>query len=271
MDDSATFSERHGLRPPDAPITVRTDAPHWLREVIIDLAYEAHLRPARLRSTLCCLLLESPDSNNWSEFPNIDEEVRQLLAGAEWFQVYDFIEAITKSLITGGNSEDLERFTNRVNEAFRRKGVGWQLLDGRIEMRGEETFESSVRTAISTVQETGRAVAERELHEALHDLSKRPSPDITGAIQHAMAALECVARDVTGDSNATLGEIIKRNPGLIPAPLDTGVAKIWGYASEQGRHLREGNSPKHQEAELVVGLAGGLVTYLVKKVPSSTS
>lgn len=271
MDDAATFSERHRLTPPDAPITVRNDAPHWLRDVVIDLAYEAHLRPSHLRSTLCGLLLESPDSNNWSEFPNVDGEVRGLIAGAEWFQIYDFIESIVKSLVTGGNPEALDRFTKRVNEAFRRKGVGWQLVDGRIEIRGEETFESSVRTAISAVQDTGRAVAGRELHEALHDLSKRPSPDITGAIQHAMAALECVARDVTGDSNATLGEIIKRNPGLLPAPLDTGVAKIWGYASEQGRHLREGNAPKQEEAELVVGLAGALVTYLVKQVPSSTS
>jgi hypothetical protein len=79
-----------------------------------------------------------------------------------------------------------------------------------------------------------------------------------------------VARDVAGDAKATLGEIIKRTPGLFPTPLDTGVAKIWGYASEQGRHLREGSAPKLEEAELVVGLAGALVTYLVKKVPSGT-
>jgi hypothetical protein len=106
----------------------------------------------------------------------------------------------------------------------------------------------------------------------LQDLSKRPTPDITGAIQHAMAALECVARDVTGDQNATLGELIKQNPGLLPKPLDTGVEKIWGYASDQARHVREGKTPDIREAELVVGLAGSLATYLVKKfTPQSTT
>ena len=50
MNDAATFSEQHGLTPPDAPISVRNDAPPWLCDVIIDLAYEVNQRPAHLRS-----------------------------------------------------------------------------------------------------------------------------------------------------------------------------------------------------------------------------
>ena len=37
---------------------------------------------------------------------------------------------------------------------------------------------------------------------------------VTGAIQHAMAALECAARDTVGKENATLGDLIRRNPGF---------------------------------------------------------
>ena len=263
----STFSQRHGLEKPDAPISVRSEAPAWLRSIVIRIAYDAGLSPSSLRELLCDLLLESPDSSNWSEFPNVDNEVQGLLASAEWFQVYDFIEELAKGLDKPGDQR-FGKFTDKLNDAFRRKGVGWQLADGRIEIRGEESFEQSVRTAIAVTQETGRSVAQRELHEAVHDLSKRPTPDITGAIQHAMAALECVARDVTGDQNATLGELIKRNPGLLPKPLDTGVEKIWGYASEQARHVREGQTIDSREAELVVGLAGSLATYLVKKSSS---
>ena len=112
---------------------------------------------------------------------------------------------------------------------------------------------------------TGLRTAQQELHEALMDLSRRPDPDISGAIQHSMAALECVAREVTGNPRATLGEIIKRNPGLIPKPLDDAVAKAWGYASEHARHIREGRMPSYEEAELVVGLCASVSTYLVKK------
>ncbi len=80
-----------------------------------------------------------------------------------------------------------------------------------------------------------------------------------------MAALECAARDVSGDARATLGDILKRNPDLLPAPLKVAVEKVWGYSSEIGRHLREGREPARKEAELVVGLAASVATYLVAK------
>jgi hypothetical protein len=90
----------------------------------------------------------------------------------------------------------------------------------------------------------GRTTARDEIHDALTDLSRRPNPDLTGAIQHGMAALECVARDACGDPKATLGDILKRHPDLIPKPLDTAIDKAWGFASEMGRHIREGREPE---------------------------
>lgn len=121
------------------------------------------------------------------------------------------------------------------------------------------------RGAVAILGESGQSTAGTELHEAIQDLSRRPEPDPTGAVQHAMAALECVAREITGDSKATLGEIIKRFPDAIPKPLDSAIDKAWGFASEQGRHIREGRAPERDEAELIVGLAAALCTYLVRK------
>jgi hypothetical protein len=135
-------------------------------------------------------------------------------------------------------------------------------VDGEIATRGTETFEANVNSAVEALGTSGRVMARHEIHEALGDLSRRPEPDLTGAIQHAMAALECVARDVCGDERATLGEIIKRYPDTIPKPLDESVAKAWGYASEMARHIREGHSPARKDVELIVGLAATVATFL---------
>jgi len=109
--------------------------------------------------------------------------------------------------------------------------------------RGTEAFEAVVRTAIPALEQSALATSAGEIHKALACLSCRPTADLAGAVQHALAALECTARAVSGHPRATLGDILKRTPGLIPRPVDSAVEKAWGYASEMGRHLQEGCEP----------------------------
>lgn len=157
-------------------------------------------------------------------------------------------------------------FPDRINRAFRKKGVGWQLVNGEIQVRGPEEFEHALTAAAALAAKSNRDTARAELHEARLGLSRMPAPDVTGAITHAMAALECVARDLTGQQGLTLGDWLKRNPTAFPPPLDAAVGKLWGYASEYGRHVREGRVASYEEGELVVGVAASLTAYLLRKV-----
>ena len=159
----------------------------------------------------------------------------------------------------------LFRSEREINKYFRKAGIGWQLDTGRVEVRGAETFNRPVAAAIVRLETTGFQTAKVELHEALQDMSRRPQPDLTGALQHAIAALECVARKVCGDPKPTHGQLLSRHPGLIPPPLDQSVEKAWGFASEQARHLREGQQLDYAEVELVVGLAATVAGYLAAK------
>lgn len=254
------FSARQGYERPDPDITIRHDAPIELRSALVTIAYRCGLRPSDLRHQLCALLYCAPDGGNWSEFPNIDGEVRQLMDKLEWFEVYDLVEELCRLPQRSEIS-----FEEEMNRCFRRLGVGWQLLGGVLEVRGPETFEITVRQGIDKLTALGRHTASSELHEALHDLSRRPDPEITGAIQHALAALECVARDV-GGSKDTLGDLVGRQPGLFPRPVNEVVIKAWGYTSNFGRHLQEGQAPQFEEAELMVGLSGALCRYLARRL-----
>jgi hypothetical protein len=260
-----SFSRRFGYGTTSTParISVRENAPHEFRGVLVDLAYECGLRPGPLRDIACRALRVRPDSNNWSEFPNIDREVRELLDDAPWFKVYDVAEAIYSALERGHRSHGAEEFLRELNAYFVERGIGWELQVDGLRYRGPEGFETVVKHAQSDVSEHGHRTAANELHQAIVDLSRRPEPDRTGAIQHAMASLECIAREVTG-STATLGDVIKANRDLMPKPLDVAVEKIWGFTSERGRHLVEGREPTAEEAELIVGLAAAIGAYLAK-------
>ena len=254
------FSRRHGFQGVEPEITVRQDAPRDLRSALVYIAYESRFKPMRLRRLVCRILrvAEDPDNNSDSY---IDREVRRVLMECPWYEVYDVIEEIQRELA----DSETDQFNDEINRYFRREGIGWQLSDSQIEVRGPETFEVAVRGALDTLQEGEHLTAHNELREALGDLSRRPEPDITGAIQHAMAALECVAREVTGDTRATLGKILGDNPDLLPRPLDQALEKVWGYASEKARHVREGELPEYEEAELLLSITGGVSGYLIKK------
>ncbi|GHT40088.1 hypothetical protein AGMMS49965_07830 [Bacteroidia bacterium] len=258
-----TFSKRQGFfQLKEKEIIIREDAPEGFRGFLRMAFYDLNKKPSDLRAIVTRVLKIPPDSDNWSEYPNIDGEVEQLLENCEWYLIYDIIEKIIQKLNFGGEKE---KFTTEINEYFIANGIGWKIVSEHIETRGDEVFETAVNTVVSVLETAKLPTAKTEIREAINDLSRRPTPDITGAIQHSLACLECVTREYVGDSKSTLGDLIKKFPNAIPSPLDQAVTKIWGFTSEQGRHLREGQAPEYVEAELVVEVTSAIATYLGKK------
>lgn len=238
-----------------------------MRDGVLMLGYACGVRPDGMRVAICEAVLKRPDPNNWSP-GNVEREVSQLVDAAPWYKVYDIAERLYEAVGEGDYTAtkrlDYER---RLNLLFYEHGVGWQMKNGVIVARGSEPFELATRDAAQIMRDAGTPTAANELHEALRDISRRPSADVTGAIQHAMAALECVAREVDGTTD-TLGKIIGRLS--FPPPLDTALHKLWGFASEQGRHIKEGREPRFEEAELVVTVASSVSIYLLRAAGRAT-
>lgn len=264
----STFSRRHGYVTLHGPISRREEAPEEFRYGVLMVAKEAGLSPSPQRQLLCEVLRRRPDPDNWSEYPNVQWEIEGLIRDCRWYKVYDYIEAIMRHLAKqNAGRETLVAFQQSVNELLVEYELGWKMEKGKIQYRGTEVFEHAVQAAHQTLARASRSTAAGELQEALRDLSRRPNPDRTGAIQHSMAALECVMRDLAGESGQTLGQVLKNHGGTlgIPAPLDIAVDKLWGYSSREGRHLVEGRDPSPAEAELVATVAASVVTYLLAK------
>ena len=256
------FSDREGYRPPAAPITIREDAPPELRGAILVLAKEAGMTPSLMRDLICQVLLEKPDPSNWSDYPNIWNEVDWLVMDAPWYKVYDIVEAVYARIRIFGAAATAN-FARRLNEFLVEKGIGWELRDGHIVHRGSAAFARSTDEVPRILGASGFQSAANEMREALGDISRRPAPDITGAIQHAMAALEATAREVTGQPKPTLGKLV---PMLsLTPPLNQVVQKLWGYASDRGRHVRERQTVDANEAELVVAVSGALCAFLAQR------
>lgn len=244
-----SFSRRHGYSGQAAPITVREDAPEALRHAVVQIAAEEGFStPSDQRALICRVLRVMPDRNNWSEYPNVAGEVQELITACKWYHVYDIAEAFYAEAAASRRSEPRNGsaidFEAKLNEVLYEQGIGWKMERGQIVYRGDEPFEQAVAGARQALLQTSRDTAQSEMNEALRDLSRRPAPDRTGAIQHSMAALECVARDISGDPKQTLGALLKNHGSrlAIPRPLDSAVEKAWGYASEVGAIFRRDGS-----------------------------
>jgi hypothetical protein len=254
-----TFLERHKISLPEPPVVVHDGAPPVLRKAVYRTALQAGVSWATMFELIRTRIVITDYSNSMT----LDLIVMNGCEHCEWYELYDFAEAIYAYV--GGERHVAHTFESLLNASFRKLGVGWWMHNGLIERRGSKPFEETVHGALDALDGAGLGTSSGELRKALHDLSVRPHPDITGAIQHAGAALECTMREICEDPKPTLGQLLKDNPGKVPPPLDTAVEKIWGYASEMGRHLREGRMPELDEALLAVQTSAAVTTYLIAK------
>lgn len=263
------FSKRYGINCTEKPITIRYAVPEELRHYVGSLLLQLYRGSLKqMRSILCTTAMIAPDPSNWGENEYMKEEIESIINRCEWYRVYEIIEIAYEKIV---KEEYKEEYENNINEFFNEYGIGWRMENGELLIRGNEAFEKEISSTSSILECAGLNTSANEIKEAILDLSRIPEPDITGAIQHSGAALECVARKIVG-SKDTLGELIKAHPEIVPAPINEVISKLFGYASEKGRHLKEGKNPSFEEAELTVHLSASLCSYLTKKnFPSSLS
>ena len=256
------FSRRENLQAESAEVSIIDDAPYAFRTYLSLLICSIGLGLKEIRKIICLVVQESEDPNNWAENDYMRDEIKLLIENCDWFHVYDIIEAIYDKL----SKDKKQTFASELNRYFCKHGYAWKLEDGKILARGNFPIETLFANACQDLKEKEQKTSTNELKEAIKDFSRRPQPDLTGVIQHSNAALECIARECVHNSNKTLGKIINDNPDLFPKPLGEAVEKMWGYASNHGRHIQEGNPPSREEAELMLCISAGLCSYLSKKL-----
>lgn len=230
------FSQRRGYHRPSTEIRFREEAPDVLRQHVLRLTYRYGLPAPKLRDIVCDLLQTFPDPDNWEE-EGIFQEVAGYFKKMDWFHVYDIIEIVYGKILRFETTPYFSpeepisyhaSFENEINKVFLKLGAGWKLEDGRLKIRGDDTFESTVQTTKQTLKQSSLSTTQGELYEAIRDLSRRPDPDLSGAIQHPLCALESIARVAANDQVPTLGKLLKLHPSLFPSELKS-ILENYGY------------------------------------------
>lgn len=149
-----------------------------------------------------------------------------------------------------------------------RELAGYRLIDGRIVELTSKTEIETVEQAIA--DEKYRGVSQH-LQSALDLLSNRDKPDYRNSIKESISAVESMARIVTGNTKATLGDALKvlEKSQTLHGALKEGFSKLYGFTNDEGgiRHAML-DEPNLTSADAIYFLVScsAFTNYLKTKV-----
>ena len=258
------FSRREGLGAEYA--LIYDDAPgelrYGLREVLDDLGYKA---PSDQRAVLCKALRIIPDKYNWSEYPNIETEVLDLIATEPWFKFFDAMERVPKSL----PDAKVPTYHEKMNALFAEEQIGYRFESGAIVRRGTEEFHTVVRVARTALGDERFAEPRRQFELGCDFRNRRPA-DWANAIKEAVNSVEGVLQVIYCRPGVSMTTIIKED---LPAELPGGIKKLFRSLYSQGsgtvgaRHASiGGNEPTGTRAELALHVAASLHEFAISEL-----
>lgn len=199
-------------------------------------------------------------SYGWSDFQRY---IREWFFEAEWYEIYDFIEALLDEL----NGSVKSSLIHLLNNFLQMEMSAFRIVEDRVaEITNAEEI-AGIEDAIQ--QSDALAPVKAHLQDALAKLTDRKSPDFRNSIKESISAVEALCQRITGDRSASLGKALKRlsDAGVNLHPtLESAWSKLYGYTSDEGgiRHALS-NEPKitFADAKYMLVTCSAFVSYLI--------
>jgi len=273
------FSERIGITPVDTTLQTQgmndalrnslwnvLDIYIWSRKGFKYSLYGSDLGDIDLFSRRLWFNYFKKPIDSRSRYPDkILDSIRKYFFDAEWYEAYDFLEYVISFQRT-------PRLSSAINSILERELAGYRYI--------EETFvpvtdKQEVEALQKALAEGPFSGVQAHLKQAMEHLSRRKNPDYRNSIKESISAVESMAREVTQNPSATLGDALselERNAGLHPA-LKRGFSAIYGYTIDEGgiRHaMLEEPDIGVAEAKFFLVSCATFINYLKSKIGKVT-
>ena len=206
--------------------------------------------------------------NNWAV--TTKSEIRNWFFEWDWYEVYDFIEYITK-INSPTNSNKFIEFCNKTLE---RDLSGYRFINGIIAPITSKLEIQEIDTALTNSSNTALVGVKTHLEDALRMLSDKESPDYRNSIKESISAVESIAKVLSSGAKHSLSSALDRIKGKIKlhSALEKGFKQIYGYTSDTDgiRHaLMEESSCDFEDAKYMLVSCSAFINYLIVKADKS--
>ena len=194
-------------------------------------------------------------------------QIRDYFFDAKWWEVYDFIEFIANA--DERNVSRRENFINCCNLHLERENSAYRFVDGEIaDIISKEEIES-IESAI--VASTPYGGVKDHLRSALALYSDKSNPDYRNSMKESISSIEALAKKITGDDKATLGQLLKRleKEGRVHQALKEAFSSLYGYASRADgiRHaLLEKENLTKADARFMLVCCSAFVNFVIETI-----
>jgi hypothetical protein len=197
------------------------------------------------------------------------EQIRNHFFQCPWYEVYDFVEFTTQNLTDGF----MGKFIDSCNLILESEMSACRLVNKQIiEITAEEEI-SSIEEAIKNTDSFNGV--QTHLQTALSLLADRKQPDYRNSIKESISAVEALAKVLTGDDKATLGDALKilEKNSKLHGSLKSGFSSLYGWtsAAEGIRHaMLDDPNLKFDDAKFMLVACTAFVNYLIGKTSEIT-
>ena len=153
--------------------------------------------------------------------------IRDYFFAAAWNEVYDFLEFVVATFL-----KSKPRLAEFLNQILVIEMSAFRFIDGKlVDITGEQEREM-LEEALADTRFAGVST---HIDRALTLLADRKNPDYRNSIKESISAVEAMARLVSSNPKATLGEALKalEKTGKLHVALKDGFSKLYGYTNDE--------------------------------------
>jgi len=269
------FSERIGITPAETALQVQgmNDALRNSLWNVLDMyiwsmdsfLYSSHGNQPGIDSfsrLLWYFHFKKPMDSRPSKPREILGAIRTYYFKYQWYEVYNFLEHV---LIF----EHDKNLIDAVNGVLEQELAGYRFIKSAFVPITDEVEVEAIQKALTEGPFSG---VHAHIRMAMEHLSRHENPDYRNSIKESVSAVESMARVVTGNEKATLGDAIAllEKSGRLHHALKKGFSAFYGYSSDQGgiRHamLDEPNLTV-TDAKFFLVSCSAFINYLKSKIP----
>lgn len=188
--------------------------------------------------------------------------LRDYFFSAEWYNVYDFVEFVSRH----GPNEERNEFFEMCNKFLKRENSGYRFVDGKIIEISSSDEVDEIESAIART--TPYYGVKQHLRTAIKLLSDKEKPDYRNSIKESISAVEALCKTVCKDEKATLGLALKNmeKRGVLHPALKSAFSSLYGYTNDADgiRHaIMEESNPSSAVARFMLISCSAFINYVI--------